>query len=337
MKTPQTDPSAMKSLFFKLMSHKEGWLQGAISLYLASYYGKKYSYASIPAADDFTKAIADSIGAYLHEIVIAGQFEPIDFFSFDPEILLDQNQIEYIRLTNEPEIERKVQMLQSQAQIPEFAAKPATWLKSICAMAISFAIADSAPIYCFVRFSSKMIVGSRNTGTKQIFARLIDKRFKRTDETIFVFDPDLITAISHGDDLFIFDKRNFFSIFRYNDHILRSADIALKAIKDALPIENFELFANDCEGKISQMKKLYSIAKDNKMEHITIEQLQEAIHRLKLHITIDGTGERKKIIYQSQFKDEFIRLINDEYVISALTGDLYTTTQKHSIDESSEI
>lgn len=149
-------------------------------------------------------------------------------------------------------------------------------------------------------------------------------------EPTLLFDQD-IDCVSRGDFLYIFNRNNFESIFRFFVEIQKSAKKTLEIIKNCIPFMNFDDFASDCERHLWKMRKLMKMATKPYLRNVTIEHITKVIAHNKLPIEIRRVGETEMIVYNKKYKWELLKLLDDNYLWSELTEQNYVVSGKQEL------
>ena len=131
-----------------------------------------------------------------------------------------------------------------------------------------------------------------------------------------------------GDEIFIVNRSNFEHIFRYEDLLRESADASIDAIVEAVPIANLDAFRVTCHGHLIKLKKLRNIAQKGYLGEVTPDILKTTIDEFELEIEINDQGE---LVFENSDPWAILRLLDDAYLGSSMTGIKYETNSKKEI------
>ncbi|MDQ3815238.1 MAG: DUF4868 domain-containing protein, partial [Armatimonadota bacterium] len=179
------------------------------------------------------------------------------------------------------------------------------------------------PLYCFRSYNKQ-----KELSRSRHFAVLLSAgHFNRVREPLLLFDQD-IDCISQGRHMYVFKKSNFQKIFRFFEMMLATAEETLKVIKAKIPITNFDEFHQACQGHLQMMAKLKNIAGKDYLNRITMADLQKVITKCKLKVQVENRGGKDMLVFDAANKWELLRLLDDDYLESLMTGQSYEVTGK---------
>lgn len=182
-------------------------------------------------------------------------------------------------------------------------------------------------IYHFFRRYSN----SKNLAKSLKIHAMFDKgSFDVIKEPIFVFD-DVYDAIIIDGEASIFKKDNYHALFKYFDQLKVNATATISAITNKVPIINALLFESDSKKNPLILIKLRSIYSKPYLPVITIDDLEKKIVSLNLPIAVSNVGGVKSIVYDPKYKWKLIRLLDDAFLSSDMTGENYETIGKRKI------
>lgn len=162
----------------------------------------------------------------------------------------------------------------------------------------------------------------------KIFAIFFEKgQFDKIKKPTFLFDYK-IDCISENNNIFIFNKNNFYNMFRYHDLIKKRANNTLRDIKKLNLIRNFDELENSCSSHLQMQLKLSSISAKPYLSKLNINQIKILNKKCKLDLEIkDG-----KIVFDKNKKWAILRLLDDGYLQSLLTQLFYETDNKRPLN-----
>lgn len=188
---------------------------------------------------------------------------------------------------------------------------------------------DGEPVYFYRNYTKKKLLSH-----SPWFALWRgSNEYDRVDIPMFLFD-DHIDCFSRGSDMFILQKENFHSMFHFLEEVIKTAKQTLHRIQtSAIPIANFDEFAASCEKNKSKMRKLKNIARQPYLDQLTIEDIKKVIAANKGRIKVQVVAEDGKEMLHYDPADPYgiLKLLDDDYLQSIMSGGKYETAWKRSI------
>ena len=234
-------------------------------------------------------------------------------------------EIEHLDLAAYPTLQQQIASLAQVYTLNVFEADKA-FIANLRFYAIVATPPDGDPITFFRIYTPK-----KELSRSHLFAAFFrDGQYDTVREPIFLFDSHL-DCIACGDDLFILNKSNFQSMFRFFEVVRRNAQQALATLRAQLPIGNFDQFAHDCEGHLVKLVKLQNIAAKPYLARITIADLRRVIVRHSLRLEIQVIEGREVVVYDPADKWALLKLLDDDYLHSRLTNLDYEANGKREL------
>ncbi len=236
-------------------------------------------------------------------------------------------QIEHVDLTKKPydHIVEQTQPLTMLYGLETFKEKP-SFIAKMRFYVVILQPPQGQAIYFYRRYSSKRTL--REAAPLSIKRMLGDTdEFEDVKTPIFLFDKS-IDCISRGNNLFILTKSHFYYMFRILDELIESSKDILDRIHDRIPIANFRLFARSCTNNKIKMEKLTSIARRPYLGRLTITDMKPVIQKNNLHIPVIIVNEREMLHFDDDYPWDILKLLNDDYLTSIMTGQNYEVDAK---------
>jgi hypothetical protein len=127
------------------------------------------------------------------------------------------------------------------------------------------------------------------------------------------------------------NKDKFQKIFKFYEELVKVADTVLKTIEECIPIDDFAAFKEACAGHLQKLAKLKNIAGKPYLKDLKISQIKSVIERYNLPIETVGEGDDAKLCYNASDKWAILRLLDDDYLESAMTNNHYETNSKRRL------
>lgn len=239
----------------------------------------------------------------------------------------DSHEVEYLDVSAYETIMQQISPLAALADVEAFQAEQ-EFVAGMRFYVIAVQPPQDEPVY-FFRFYSQRKMLSRSHLFAMIYGNGV---FDRVTEPVFLFDHN-IDCVSQGGIMYIFRKDHFQDIFRFFAQMHEIARETLETIRATVPIQNFEAFARDCEGQLSRLAKLQSIASKPYLGKISIEDIKRVIHRNRLAIRIVKTEQGEMLVYNPADKWTLLKLLNDDYLLSLMTEQSYEVSGKREVQE----
>jgi hypothetical protein len=107
----------------------------------------------------------------------------------------------------------------------------------------------------------------------------------------------------------------------------------LERIRQTIPIANFDEFADDCQNNLVKLTKVRSIMNKPYMQNVTMDDIKKVIARRNLPIHFTQVAGHELLVYDSADPWVLLRLLNDDYLTSLLTGRDYEVEGKRDLTE----
>ena len=279
----------------------------------------------IQLSDTLAKSFLSSAAATLRDLHADITSGDRTLESYDPGNVPDKHEVEFHMPPEGSTQAAVVQALGTLQQLPVFDGKAAT-INKLVFHVIAIQPQGQSPIYLFRKYSKRKELGRSG----KLVTMFTGGAFDRITEPVFIFD-DMVDCIAVSGQMAILNKDNYHRIFQFFDEALKCATQTLAQIQTALPIDNAAQFESDCKGNALILVRLRGIADRNYFPSLTLAALEKKIRADGLPIQIAGTGRNKKLVYDPQHKWKFLRLLDDGFLNSDMTGKKYEATSKRSL------
>jgi hypothetical protein len=241
---------------------------------------------------------------------------------YDPGYKPDAHEIEFLELTEEAD--KAVFAFPVGASTPLI--DPSLKFVDGVRAAITILEKDDQRVAVFRRFSrNKELLRSGN-----FLLRLVGHRFERLAEPTLQFDlgVDVIVTPNH---VFSFNRFALEQVFRFRDMLRSMADQTISEIASRVPIANLDEFRKACLGDPNKLAKLRNIARRPYIGDISLDKLKEQIDRCKLSVKIVQENGTPKLLYERRDGWAILSLLDDAYLDSLMTGNLYEANSKRQL------
>jgi Domain of unknown function (DUF4868) len=235
----------------------------------------------------------------------------------------DPHEVEFLDLAEHESVETQVESLASLAQIPVFKLDKA-FVSGLRFYTIVLQCKHGQPLYFFRNYTPK-----KELSRSRLFGAMFEKgTFDRIEEPVFLFDHG-IDCVSRDGAMYVFSKHNFEKIFQFFELVLKTAAQTLKTIKTHVPIANFDEFENACAGHLQMQAKLKNIASKPYLKKVTMADIKKVLKEFTdLGVNIVKKNGKDMLLFDPKDKWAVLRLLDDDYLGSVLTGAKYEVTGK---------
>jgi hypothetical protein len=273
--------------------------------------------------DDLTEEFAKAAKGTLERYSSLGAKDELVQRQYDAGSKPDSHEVEFIDLADHESVEAQVNSLASLAEIPVFKIDD-KFISGIRFYAITFQCGKNPPLYFFRSYTPK-----KELSRSRQFAALFDKgTFDRIKSPLFLFDHK-VDALSQDGAMYIFNQHNFQKIFRFFELVAKTAAQTLATIKAYVPISNFDELEKACSGHLQMQAKLKNIAGKHYLKKMKIADIKKLLkHFPTLGLKTVQSNGKEMLVFDPKDKWALLRLLDDDYLDSVLTGEKYEVTGK---------
>ncbi len=272
-------------------------------------------------AESFLRTAASSL-RQLHYDIAKGDRT---LEAYDAGNVPDKHEVEFHTPPAGSTPDAVVKALSTLQQLPVFDGKPAT-INKLAFHVIAIQRTGQPAIYLFRKYSKTKELGR----SKKLVTLFSGGTFDKITESVFIFD-DMVDCIALGGQMAIINKDNYHRIFQFFEQALKHAQQTLTQIQTALPIDNADQFEADCKSNPLILVRLRGIADRGYFPNLTLDKIENKIKADDLPIKISGSGKSRKLVYDPKHRWKFLRLLDDGFLTSDMTGKKYEVTGKRSL------
>ncbi len=241
---------------------------------------------------------------------------------YNAQAKLDSHEVESMDLSAHDSIKSQLAGLANVASLDVF-AEDATFVTNLRFYVVVLQPLQGVPVLFFRTYTPK-----KELNRSSLFA-IISRQgtYDRFTDSLFLFDQHFDCMV-RGDVLFIFNKDKFQKIFRFYEMLIADAKQTLQVIQQRVPIDDFAAFEAACEGHLQKLSKLKNIASNPYLRRITMADLKKVIQKYNLSIETIGKGKDERIKFDASDKWAILRLLDDDYLESVMTGNSYEVNSK---------
>ena len=273
--------------------------------------------------DDLTKEFRNAVREMARKYSKMFDKTDLAFRRYDAGSKPDGHEVEFLSLDEHEQIKKQVESLSSLAEIPVFKVKD-KFVAGLRFYAITLQCNQEKPLYLFRTYTPK-----KELSRSSLFGAIFENgTFDRIEEPLFLFDHG-IDCICRDGVMYIFNKHNFQKIFRFFELVLKAAEETLRTIKALVPIANFDDFKLACEGHLQMQAKLKNIACKPYLKDVKMSDIKRTLKDFPdLGVKIVKKNGKEMLQFDPEDKWAVLRLLDDDYLGSVLTGEKYEVTGK---------
>ena len=187
-------------------------------------------------------------------------------------------------------------------------------------------------------------VGEKSGGTPVATIRLISPKkelgksrffglafsggnYNRVDDRTFLFDS-ATDFVLHEHLLYILNGSAFDRMFGRIETEMSEVRAGMALILGRIPVSNADELIYACVSQMQMRSKIRSIAKKAYLARVTMDNIRATIDEFSLDIDIDDDG----LVFDNapSRRWEILKLLDDDYLGSVMTGEKYETNSKRS-------
>ncbi|WP_084140270.1 Kiwa anti-phage protein KwaB-like domain-containing protein [Brevundimonas nasdae] len=246
--------------------------------------------------------------------------------SYDASTVTDKHEVEIHEYQPGSVQEQIGSALSAAAQIQVFPG-PGRGRNNLQFYSVTLSRKSDGKSYHFFRRYSKAKQLSRSG---KIYTLFQAGTFDVIEEPLFVFD-NYFDSLMLGGKAALVQKDNYHALFNFFDELRASAAQTIKTIQDLVPMQNGQAFTDDAKSNPLILMKLRGIAGRPYVPNLTVDQLEAKIIALGLPLQVVSVSGVKTIVYDPQHKWKLIRLLDDAFLSSDMTGTNYEAIGKRAI------
>jgi len=250
----------------------------------------------------------------------------LDYFI---ESVLEDNEIECFELATRKTIADQIEPLKLFTDIETFAEEK-DFINGIRFYVIVAQPDASEPVYFYHFYTPKKIL--KRTGLHAVLGS--KGEYDRIEETYISFEES-IDCISHHGFMFVMNKDNFQKMFHFLEEVQATAQETLETINNSVPIQNFDELIQSVNGNKTMLNKLKKIAAKPYLKALKMSDVKRIIDINHLPLEVKIVDGQEKIFFNPKAKARekytLLRLINDDYLESLMTGIDYEVTGKREL------
>lgn len=253
---------------------------------------------------------------------------------FEPDSMVEDGTIEYLRIHDYKALKEQIAPLEDFDGMESLHASENSFVQGLRFYTIVVEPPPGAnfhePIYYYRWYSHAFLLS--DSVHHAIRWRRHQDTYDVIEEPVFLFDRH-IDCFSSGDQMFILQKYYFYTIFRLEEEMKKTAEKALDELEAMDFIYHFQQFKQDCLRNKNKYRVLCKIYHRPYFRSLTLDMLEHVIaeyHR-PIKIGATGPGRKKKLFYDQNEPWAILHLLDDQYFTSPMTHIDYQARGKNEM------
>lgn len=284
------------------------------------------SYQRLQLSEDLSGQFRGIVGDALGSLSREDEDGDLLLNTYEPGTRLLSNELEFLTIPDQAVLANQIAALGDLNEIPLF-LHGEEFITHLKFYVIVLGPRNGPPLSFFRVCSQKQELRR----SRWLVAMFANGQYDTSAQPGLLFDRN-VDCFASGDHLFVLTKNNFQRIFNFFELVRRSAQQTLGVIEEHVPIANFDEFREACERHLHKLTKLNSISRSPYLRNITMAQLKAAIRDFELDIEVVHENGREKLRYNPRDKWALLKLLDDDFLRSIMTGGRYEATGKRSLD-----
>jgi hypothetical protein len=246
----------------------------------------------------------------------------LNFVEYEAGMQLDTHEAAYLDTVDYPTIAERINAVHAGA--PNFDRDDEEFKRNL--RFISIAIDDN--------FKTFRVFGTKNELRQSKVWGILWRGnvFDTIDGDGFFLDPYVDCIYYHGLVLIV-KTFNFETIFDFYQLIETRAEQTLATLQARIPIANFDMLVEVATNEKSVQRKLGKIANKAYLQEVTLEDIKLCLEDFpNLSLTFEETDDGEALVFDRSVKWEFLKLLDDAYLGSRMTGKHYAADSKREQD-----
>lgn len=282
------------------------------------------------AADEFRDALNRAIAPTKKSLAE----QDLALRAFEPDSPVDENAIEYLQIADYAALPPQIAPLQKFMDLENLRADENSFVNGLRFYTVIVQPPPAAgfqePIYYYRWYSHTFRLS--DSANHLIFWRRQQETYDVIDDHAFLFDRH-VDCLSYGGQMFILQKYYFYTIFRMEEELKKTAEKALDELENMDFIHNFQQFKHDCLRNKNKYRVLSKIYFKPYFRSLTADILEQVIDEYGRPVSVQlfGPGRKKKLLYSSSEPWEILHLLDDQYFTSPMTSIDYQARGKNEM------
>lgn len=288
-------------------------------MHLTQHAADEFRDALYRALEDAQKALAD---------------QNLQLRAFEPDTPTSDGAIEYLPIANYASLTEQIAPFANFMDMEQLHADERDFVKDLRFYAIIVQPPPEAgfqqPIYYYRWYSHTFLLKDSPQHALRWWRQ--QDTYDVIEEQVFLFDRH-VDCISYDGQMYVLQKYYFYTIFRMEEELKKTAQKALDALERMDFINNFQKFKNDCLKHRNKYRLLSKIYFKPYFLNLTVDHLEKVIDEYERPVKVEfvGLSRQKKLLYSSDQPWEILHLLDDQYFTSSMTNIPYQARGKNEV------
>lgn len=251
----------------------------------------------------------------------------IEFAQYEPGERPESHQVRFAKIADDLVLKAFFDALPDAGSVDAFVRNDDI-LKKVRFFVTSVSSKDGRRLRLFHTMSRGKVL----VKTNKIIATFSGEKFESIlDSDPLMFDPKY-QIVADDEYVFIFGHEGFHQIFDFYEGLKEYAEATLDEINKLLPITKFDGFKGQVVSNKRRLRRLRDIALKGHFKKVSISKIKETIKEYELNVKVEKNAEGvEQIVFDEKNCDEILKLLEDQFVASGMTGVKYEANSKREI------
>ncbi len=308
-----------------------------VFLSLGSRNGGDYSFSQETLTNDVEDELRDHIRESLFDPDEGWRCEDAILVGYTPNYTRLRGEIFQLNVADHPRVEQSVSMLPIpdnkgiSVQDGEFVSwREPRFRRGLVCYVLPLALEGDEIAYLIGRCSSYMLL-QKSLTMQMIFGDGAFDRVERVDKGSVVIDPQFQYILYRGC-LYFQRPPGLRRIFRYGPLLKKISKKVVNLLVKTVDIKNSDQLIEDCAKSKMMMKGMAQISKRPYLRTLTTKGLVKAIKTANMgDQMIEHTAKGDIIKYDPSLKGKMLKILDDDFLTSPMTGEVYNAVSKKLI------
>jgi Domain of unknown function (DUF4868) len=254
--------------------------------------------------------------------------------AFEPDSPASDGAIEYLPIANYASLTAQIAPFENFIDTEQLCADERDFVKGLRFYVVIVQPPPSAgfqqPIYYYRWYSHTFLL--KDSPQHALLWRRQQDTYDVIEEQVFLFDRH-VDCISYDGQMYVLQKYYFYTIFRMEEELKKTALKALNELERMDIINNFSQFKRDCLKHKHKYRLLSKIYFKPYFHHLTVDVLEQIIDEYQRPIKVEyvGATRTKKLLYSKNEPWAILHLLDDQYFTSPMTYIDYQARGKNEV------
>jgi hypothetical protein len=254
--------------------------------------------------------------------------------AFEPDSPSSEGAIEYLQIADYTSLKSQIAPLDKFMDVENLRADEQNFVNGLRFYVVIVQPPPSAgfqqPIYYYRWYSHTFLL--KDSPHHALLWRRQQDTYDVIEEQVFLFDRH-VDCLCYDGQMYVLQKYYFYTIFRMEEELKKTALKALDELEHMDLINNFTQFKRDCLKNKHKYRLLSKIYFKPYFHTLTADILEQVIDEYQQPIKVEhvGSAHQKKLLYSSNQPWAILHLLDDQYFTSPMTYIDYQARGKNEV------